>query len=116
MGSVFEEAQRELDHVQRALANRPREAVVRLLLMALEREEIVSMAYRQASIAARLRSMPLPEDVRRLIEHAVVWLWKDEEMHAVYARGALLRLGGLPTKLRALTQQLGGIVGGWAKL
>jgi hypothetical protein len=114
MGSVFEEAQRELDQVQRALANRPREAVVRLLLMALEREEIVSMAYRQASIAARLRSMPLPEDVRRLIEHAVVWLWKDEEMHAVYARGALLRLGGLPTKLRALTQQMGGIVGGWA--
>lgn len=114
MQGVFEEAQRELDGIVRKMANRPKDAVVRLLLMALEREEIVSMAYRQAQIAERLRAMPLPEDVRRLIEHAVVWLWKDEEMHAVYARGALLRLGGLRLRLQTLSQQLGGIVGGWA--
>src|SRR5262249_22720539 len=79
-----------------------------------EREEIVSMAYRQARVTGRLQRMPIPDAVRQLIEHAVVWLWKDEEMHAVYARGALLRLGGLRLRLDALIQQTGGIVAGWA--
>jgi hypothetical protein len=113
-GGVFEEARRELEGVCRRLADRPRMAVVRLLLMALEREEIVSMAYRQAQIADRLRRMPIPDDFRRLVERAVVWLWKDEEMHAVYARGALMRLGGVRLRLQALAQQMGGIVAGWA--
>ena len=71
MGGVFEEAQRELEGVRHRLADRPRQAVVHMLLMALEREEIVSMAYRQAKIAERLCRMSIPDDVRRLIERAV---------------------------------------------
>jgi hypothetical protein len=114
VGSVFEEARQELEAVLRRHARRPRAAVVQLLLLALEREEIVSMAYRRARVADRLRRMPLPEEVRRLIEHAIIWLWKDEEMHAVYARGALLRLGGLWLGLKALGQQVGGMLAGWA--
>jgi hypothetical protein len=114
MRQVFAEAEQELDGVIQRLAGRPRDAVVKLLLLALEREEIVSMAYREAQIAARLRAMPIPEEARRLLGHAVVWIWKDEEMHALYARGALLRLGGLWLRLRALGQQAGGTLAGWA--
>ncbi len=114
MGLVFEEAQQELERFARRFAGRPRALVVRLLLLALEREEIVSMAYRRAQIAERLRRMPLSEEARRLVEHAVIWIWKDEEMHAVYARGALLRLGGSWLRVQALGQQMGGILAGWA--
>ena len=114
MEQVFAEAERELETVLGRFADRPRAAVVQLLLMALEREEIVSMAYREAQIADRLRRTKLPDDVRKLIEHAVIWIWKDEEMHAVYARGALMRLGGPWLRLRALCQQTGGILAGWA--
>jgi hypothetical protein len=32
---------------------------------------------------------PIPQDVRTLIHHALVWAWKDEEMHAIYIRGAI---------------------------
>jgi uncharacterized protein (DUF362 family) len=114
MGRVFDEAEAELRGVLRAHAGRPRDAMLALLLMALEREEIVSLAYRQARIAARLRATPLPDDARRLLEHALVWVWKDEEMHMVYVRGALLRIGRWPTRLRAYLMQLGGAAAGWA--
>lgn len=114
MGKVFDEAQEELQAVLRRHSGGAREAMIALFLMALEREEIVSLAYRQSRIAARLRAMPLPEAARRLIEHAVVWIWKDEEMHAVYIRGALLHLARWPLRARAYLQQLGGAVAGWS--
>jgi len=114
MGKVFEEAAAELAGVLRRHAGRPRDAMIALFLMALEREEIVSLAYREERIAARVRAMPLPEEPRRLIEHAVIWIWKDEEMHALYIRAALLHLGRWPLRLQAYFQQLGGAVAGWA--
>jgi hypothetical protein len=114
MGKVFDEAAVELQGVLRRHQGRPREAMIALFLMALEREEIVSLAYRQSRIAARLRAMPLPEEARRLLEHAIVWIWKDEEMHALYIRGALLDLGRWPLRTQAYLQQLGGAVAGWS--
>ncbi len=114
MGRVFREAEAELDAVLRRYAGRPRAAFLRLMLMALEREQIVSLAYRQSVIAARLKRMPIPDGVRGLIEHAVVWVWKDEEMHTVYARGALMQMGRGSVRLRALVEQAGGAVAGWA--
>src|SRR5262245_1553519 len=88
--------------------------MIELFLMALEREEIVSIAYREPLMDARLRSMPLPEEVRELIRHALVWAWKDEEMHAVYIRGAILKLGNRLLRLQAFLRQAAGSVGGWA--
>lgn len=114
MGQIFAEAERELDGVLRRYAGRPRAAVEKLLLMSLEREQIVSMAYREAAIAARLARMPLDDATRRVIGHAVIWIWKDEEIHAVYARAALARLAGGHVKLKVLAQQAGGAVAGWA--
>ena len=48
------------------------------------------------------------------MRHALLWAWKDEEMHAVYIRGVLLRLGSLPLRVRTYLQQAAGGVGGWA--
>ncbi len=114
MDSVFREAENEIAGVLRQFEGRPQAAYLRLLLLALEREQIVSVAFRQSVISERLRRMSIPGEVRRLIEHAIVWVWKDEEMHAVYARGALMQLGRGTVKLRAMMEQTAGAVGGWA--
>ncbi len=114
MGAVFDEFVRELEGWERRYAGRPRDLLVRLFLLALEREEIVSIAYRESVMTRRLATMPLPPEVRELIGHALLWAWKDEEMHALYIRGALLNLGGRTLRLQALLKQAAGAVAGWS--
>src|SRR4051794_4242274 len=113
MNEVFEEAQRELASLLERHAARPREALVRLLLMALEREELVSVGYRESLMVPRLRAMPIDDEVREIIRHALVWTWKDEEMHSLYIRGTILRLGSLPLRLKCMATQAAGAVAGW---
>ena len=93
MGAVYEQFEVELDTCCRE-AGKPRREMVHLLLLALEREEIVSVGYREA-IARRLAGMPIGPQLRELIAHALAWAWKDEEMHAIYLRSAILRLGAV---------------------
>jgi uncharacterized protein (DUF362 family) len=88
--------------------------MLRLLLLALEREEMVSVGYRESQIVQRLAAMPLDDDVRELVHHAMLWIWKDEEMHAVYVRGALLKLNSRWLRFHALVRQAAGAVGGWS--
>jgi hypothetical protein len=83
-------------------------------LLALEREELVSIAYREALIVRRLTRIPLDPAVRELIRHALVWAWKDEEMHAIYIRGAIFKLGPPMLKAIALARQIAGALGGWS--
>jgi len=71
--------------------------MIHLFLLALEREEIVAVSYRENAIAQRLAAMPITEDIRELIRHALIWIWKDEEMHSIYIRGAILRFAGRDT-------------------
>ena len=117
MGAVYDEFLRELAVLERRHASRPRRLLIDLFLMALEREEIVSVAYRDSLMAARLSSMPLPDDVRDLIRHALIWAWKDEEMHSIYIRGAILKLGDVLLRIQAFARQTAGSVGGvqWAE-
>jgi uncharacterized protein (DUF362 family) len=114
MGTVFEEFQVQLANWEREYAGRPNDHLIRLCLLALEREEIVSIAYREDRIAARLARMPLSEEIRRTIQHALLWAWKDEEMHAIYIRGAIFRLGSRTLRAKALAKQVAGAVGGWS--
>jgi uncharacterized protein (DUF362 family) len=114
VGRIYEDFQRELAACRARYAGRPRGEMLRLFLVALEREEIVAVGYREGRIAARLARMPLDAEVRELIRHALLWAWKDEEMHAIYIRGALLRLGGLPLRARAFVTQAAGALGGWS--
>ena len=89
-------------------AGRPRREMVRLLLLALEREEIVSVGYREAMIARRLATMPIGPRRAGADPHALNWAWKDEEMHAIYLRGAILRLGSRSLRARAYLRQVAG--------
>ena len=93
MGAIYEQFERELTAWRRADAGRPRRGMIRLLLLALEREEIVAVGYREEMIAHRLETMPISPQLRELIQHALTWAWKDEEMHAIYLRGAILQIG-----------------------
>jgi len=113
MGAVYDACQSLLAEWRVRYAGRPDREMARLLLLALEREEIVSVGYREAVMLARLRAMDLPDEVRRIIRQAMVWTWKDEEMHAVFTRGTILRLGEPLLKGRAFFHQFSGIVGGW---
>jgi len=82
--------------------------------MALEREELVSVGYRESLMEVRINAMPLADDVKELIRHALVWIWKDEEMHTIYIRGAILKLGGWRLRTEAFLTQAAGGIGGWA--
>jgi hypothetical protein len=88
--------------------------MIRLLLLALQREETVAVGYREGMIARRLLAMPIGPQLLELFQHAMVWAWKDEEMHAVYLRGAILRLGSRSLKARAYVRQVAGAIAGWS--
>ena len=114
MAGVYEEFERELADFKKKYAANPRREIVELLLLGLEREEIVSVAYREETIVHRLQSLDIPESLRDLIHSALLWAWKDEEMHAIYIRGALFKLGSPYLKAISMLRQFSGGFGGWA--
>ncbi len=114
MGAVFEQFAEELKAWEAEYAGRPRDELIGLCLLALEREELVSVGYREELMTRRLSAMPISSAIRELMRHALIWAWRDEEMHSIYIRGALLKYGGPFLRMRAFAQQLGGLVGGWA--
>ena len=114
MGAVYDEFVREMAGWQRRFAGQPRREMIHLFLLALEREELVSVSYREEAIRRRLDTMPLSKEVREVIRHALLWVWKDEEMHSIYIRGAILKLGNLRLRLTAFLRQWAGAVGGWS--
>lgn len=114
MGSIYEEFEAELAGLSTRYVGRPRRLMLRLFLLALEREEIVSVGYREDLIAVHLRAMPISEIEREVIRHALLWTWKDEEMHALYIRGAIFKVGNFPLRARALFSQIAGALGGWS--
>jgi len=100
VGNVYDEFEELLGAWRRQYAGRPQREIIRLLLLALEREEMVSIGYREDVILRRLKSMPIADDIREIIRHALIWVWKDEQMHAIYIRGAIFKLGS--PRLRAM--------------
>src|SRR5262245_24294327 len=113
MSSVYEEFEQELAVMREKYATAPHREIIRLLLLALEREEIGSVGYREEAIRRRLETLPISEELRDLIHHALLWAWKDEQMHAIYLRGAILKLGSRRLKLLAFMNQFAGAIGGW---
>jgi uncharacterized protein (DUF362 family) len=114
MGAVYDEFQRELAAVRKTCADDPRRELIQLFLLALEREELVSIGYRESLMQQRIAVMPIADDVKELLRHALVWIWKDEEMHTIYIRGAILKLGGWKLRAQAFLTQAAGGIGGWA--
>ena len=94
-------------------AGRPDLERAQLWLLALEREQIVAVAYREEAVAARVDRLHLDETLRATIRQTLVWIWKDEELHAEYLRGLLLQRRGLLSSLVVYGRQLQGALSGW---
>jgi len=114
MGQLYTDFTQELAQLQRRHAAHPRRELVHLLFLALEREQLVAIAYREALMTERLKAMPLSRAERRIFTQALAVAWRDEQGHTVYTRGLLRSLGGPWTRLRAQASIIAGAVGGWA--
>jgi len=102
-----------LERWRRECAGRPQVERERLLLLALEREQIVAVAYREEAVAGRVAELDVAEPARELIRQTLMWIWKDEQLHAEYLRGLLLGSGGLASSLVVYGRQLQGALSGW---
>ena len=98
---------------RRECADRPGAERSRLLLLALEREQIVAVAYREEAVAGRVAELDVGDQARALIRQTLVWIWKDEQLHAEFTRGLLLEAGGLASSLVVYGRQVQGALSGW---
>src|SRR5207247_8969072 len=92
VGEVYADFERELHRLGGKYAAHPRRETIRLLLLALEREQLVATGYREDVIAECLAAMPIGDAERDVIRHALLWVWKDEEMLSIYVRRAHLTI------------------------
>jgi len=110
---LLADVQNQLDRWRTDCAGRPEAERKKLLLLALEREQIVAVAYREEAVAGRVVQLDVGEHVRALLHQTLVWIWKDEQMHAEYLRGELLRRGGLGPSAVVYGHQIQGAISGW---
>jgi uncharacterized protein (DUF362 family) len=94
-------------------AGQPEAERGRLLLLALEREQIVAVAYREEAVAGRVAELDAEDAVRALIRQTLIWIWKDEQLHSEFMRGLLLESGGLGSSLVVYGRQIQGALSGW---
>ena len=114
MGAVYDEFTKELSDWERRYAGKPTREIIKLFLLALEREQIVSIAYSEDVLGRRLSALPVPDNVREIFRSALVWAWKDELTHAIWVRGALLKYRNLALRTLAFSRHAAGATGGWA--
>jgi hypothetical protein len=112
--AIVYEFQRQLSDWQTQCAGDPQRELVRLYLLALEREENVAVAYDHSVLGPRLAAARVPADVREVMRETFADIWQDEAMHVVYVRRMLLDLGRPGVHARMLVQQLAGMLGGWS--
>ena len=110
---LLEDVRQLLERWSAEYADRPQLERHRLLLLALEREQIVAVAYREEAVAGRVAALDIGEDARDLVRQTLIWTWKDEQLHAEYLRGELLRTGGLLSTAVVYGRQLQGALSGW---
>jgi uncharacterized protein (DUF362 family) len=95
-------------------AGRPVDEHRQLCMLALEREQIVSFAYRDQIIGKRLDQINAPTTTIELLRHALVQVWRDEEAHTVLVRGKLLADRHARRTARVIVEQAAGLLSGWS--
>jgi uncharacterized protein (DUF362 family) len=110
---LLRDVQNQLDRWTTECRGHPEAERKKLLMLALEREQIVAVAYREEAVAGRVAELPVGDELRALFHQTLVWIWKDEQMHAEYLRGELLRLGGLGSSAVVYGRQVQGAISGW---
>jgi uncharacterized protein (DUF362 family) len=111
--ALLRDVQNQLDRWTSECAGRPESERKKLLLLALEREQIVAVAYREEAVAGRVAQLQVGDQVRALFHQTLVWIWKDEQMHAEFLRGELLRVKGLGSSAVVYGRQIQGAISGW---
>jgi hypothetical protein len=111
--ALLDDVQRQLDRWRVQFSGRRDAERKRLVMLALEREQIVAVAYREEAVAGRVADLDVGDDARAVIRQTLVWIWKDEQLHAEYIRGELLKAKGLASKAIVYGRQLQGALSGW---
>ncbi len=83
------------------------------MLLALEREQTAAVAYSEKMVAARIADLPVDEAVREIVHRVVLWVHRDEALHAQYLRGRLLQTRRAKPASVIVAHQIIGGVGGW---
>ena len=110
---IRDSVRRLLDRWRTEFAGRPELERRRLVLLSLEREQVVAVAYREEAVVGRVAALDVDEDARAVIRQTLVWIWKDEQLHAEYVRGWLLRSPGIAARVAVYGRQLQGALSGW---
>lgn len=114
MGKIYDEFVNELNQIAAKYKGQPERELDKLLQLALEREELVTTAYRASFLHKNIERLNVDDDLKAIFRQAFIWIWKDEDMHTVYTRGALLKSGNYSHKLKTFVSQLQGFIGGWS--
>src|SRR5262245_44981801 len=110
---IVEEFEQQLAMLARAYETHPREELDALWTIGIEREAIVTVAYRGGVVQQRLGQMPIDDEARAVVARAIRWAWRDEQAHTLWVRGALLRRTEVTSRARAVAAQIEGWIGGW---
>lgn len=111
--ALLDDVRWQLERSRAEFAGRPDLEREQLWLLALEREQIVAVAYREEAVAGRVDTLEVSDELRSLIRQTLVWIWKDEALHAEYLRGLLLKRGGFTASMVVYGRQLQGALSGW---
>jgi Domain of unknown function (DUF362) len=111
--AVLDDVRAMLGRWRLQFAGRPDAERERLLLLALEREQIVAVAYREEAVAGRVAGLDVGAAARALIRQTLMWIWKDEQLHFEFMRGLLLESGGLTSSLVVYGRAVQGTLSGW---
>lgn len=113
MGAITDAVAVEIAERRERCAGDPDRELVEHLLLAVQRERIAAVGYDVERLGERLARAPLSAEARRIIHRAVTQIWIDENQHARYVLGVLLRQPAVLIQLGAHAEDLEGGVGGW---
>jgi hypothetical protein len=111
---IYREFERQLAAWEVRYAGDPAREILRLYLLALEREENVAVAYAANVLGPRLAKLCVPGPVREVMQEALAQVWRDERWHAEYVRRMLLDIDKPVVRARTLLQRTAGAIGGWS--
>ncbi len=114
MGEIYNQFLRELQALQKKHSNNPQEELNQLLILALEREELVATSYQESILRKSIENLQASDAFKRIFRHGFIWIWKDEEMHTDYVRSGLLTTNKRFTRFNVFFSQFQGFVGGWS--
>lgn len=73
LGEIYDEFERDLRRWRERYRDRPELELQRLLLLALEIEQLVTVAYRNELMRERIEEQDLPRDLKEVFAHSLAW-------------------------------------------